>query len=394
MSTLRETGPGLAEAGLVAPVAQSHAANLAVLPDGDLGCVWFGGTQEGVHDIRIWFARLAQDGTTWSDPVALTDDPERSEQNPLLFHAPDDSLWLFWTAQHAGRQDTAEVRVRRSTDSGRSWDEPRVLLPADEVGGVFIRQPVQVTAEGTWLLPSFSCRAPATGTWSGGEDTSAVYASTDGGTSWSRHDIPGSRGAVHMNVLPAEDGYLALYRSRFADAIHASTSPDGVRWTKPVPTALPNNNSSVQATRLRDGRLALVYNASSAADASHRRAGLYDEVDEHGALGGRERPAVAVDRDTSGQAEDRQAFWGAPRAPIALATSADDGRSWQRHPDLAQGEGTCLTNNSRDGLNRELSYPSIVQDARGRVHVAYTRHRSSIRHVRIEPDWPGWQETR
>lgn len=194
-----------------------------------------------------------------------------------------------------------------------------------------------------------------------------------------------------MNVLPAAEGYVALYRSRFADNIKHSASADGLHWSAPVPTALPNNNSSVQATRLADGRLALVYNASSAADASHRRAGLYDEVDDHGALGGTERAPVAVGETA---ADDRQAFWGAPRTPIALATSADDGRTWQRHPDLAQGEGNALTNNSRDGLNTELSYPSITQDAQGYVHVAYTHHRSSIRHTRIAPDWPGWQETR
>ena len=174
--------------------AQSHAANLAVLPGGDLGCAWFGGTQEGVHDIRIWFSRLTPDGDTWSDPVPLTDDPERSEQNPVLFTAPDGELWLFWTAQHAGRQDTAEVRARRSADGGRTWGEPRVLLPASATGGVFVRQPPQVTASGTWLLPAFSCNVPATGTWSGGDDTSAVFASEDSGATWTRYDVPGSRG--------------------------------------------------------------------------------------------------------------------------------------------------------------------------------------------------------
>ncbi|MFD3484687.1 exo-alpha-sialidase [Streptomyces sp. NPDC058665] len=386
---LRGTGPGRAEATLTAPVPQSHAANLAVLPGGDLGCVWFGGTQEGVHDIRIWFSRLAPDGDEWSEPVALTGDPDRSDQNPLLFTDPGGTLWLLWTAQHAGRQNTAEVRARRSTDGGHTWDEPRVLLPADRTRGVFIRQPIQVTDSGTWLLPAFHCVTPATGEWSGGDDTSAVYASDDSGATWTRHDVPGSRGSVHMNVLPRSEGYVAFYRSRFADVIRSSTSPDGLTWTEPEPTALPNNNSSIQATRLGDGRLALVYNASSAAHATHRRAGLYDEVDEHGALGGQDRPALAH----TGRADSTEAFWGAPRAPLALATSADDGLTWRRHTDLAQGEGTCLSNNSRDGLNKELSYPSIVADARGAVHVAFTHHRSSISYVRLDADWPGWRET-
>ena len=50
---------------------------------------------------------------------------------------------------------------------------------------------------------------------------------------------------------------------------------------------------------------------------------------------------------------------------------------------LEDGDGYCLSNNSRDGVNRELSYPSVCQDATGTVHVAYTYHRRAIRHVRI-----------
>src|SRR6185503_1206113 len=42
--------PGRRQALLPAPQVQNHAANLAVLPDGSLGCVWFAGTQEGVPD--------------------------------------------------------------------------------------------------------------------------------------------------------------------------------------------------------------------------------------------------------------------------------------------------------------------------------------------------------
>jgi predicted neuraminidase len=54
---------------------------------------------------------------------------------------------------------------------------------------------------------------------------------------------------------------------------------------------------------------------------------------------------------------------------------------------LSQGDGYCLTNNSRDGLNRELFYPSIHQDHDGTLHVAYTHFRKAIRYMRISPDW-------
>jgi len=104
----------LFEAFLPAPAVQNHA----VLPDGDLGCVWFGGTQKGVPDISIWFTRLSPGAAAWSAPVRLSADDTRSEQNPVLAIAPDGDLWLFYTAQRAGHQDTAEVRLRVSGDSG------------------------------------------------------------------------------------------------------------------------------------------------------------------------------------------------------------------------------------------------------------------------------------
>lgn len=83
---------------------QNHAANLLPLDDGSLMCVWFGGSREGKADISIWGSRLAPGSDRWSEAVKLCDDPDRSEQNPVLFQAPDNVLWLLWTAQFAGNQ--------------------------------------------------------------------------------------------------------------------------------------------------------------------------------------------------------------------------------------------------------------------------------------------------
>ena len=40
------------EAFLPSPCVQNHAANLMPLANGDLACVWFGGTQEGILDVQ------------------------------------------------------------------------------------------------------------------------------------------------------------------------------------------------------------------------------------------------------------------------------------------------------------------------------------------------------
>ena len=134
---------------------QNHAANLHQLADGAIGCVWFGGTQEGIADISIWFSRLAPGASAWSPPRKLSDDATRSEQNPILFTAPDGKLWLIWTAQISGRQDTAFVRCRVSEDNGQNWGEIGTLIDAP---GTFVRQPMIVREDGAWMLPIFLCR--------------------------------------------------------------------------------------------------------------------------------------------------------------------------------------------------------------------------------------------
>ncbi len=46
-----------------------------------------------------------------------------------------------------------------------------------------------------------------------------------------------------------------------------------------------------------------------------------------------------------------------------------------------------MTNNSKDGLNREFSYPSITQTPDGDLQIAFTYWRRAIKHVRVSPDW-------
>jgi predicted neuraminidase len=382
---VRRRPDGLAEAFLPTRTVQSHAANLAVLPGGDLGCVWFGGTQEGVADISVWFSRLPFGELRWTGPVRLSGDATRSEQNPVLFPAPTGDLWLLHTAQHAGDQDTAVVRARVSADGGETWGPSRDLL-AIAGGGVFVRQPPLVLPSGRWLLPTFTCVRVPGRRWSGDRDTSSVWYSDDSGATWREAAVPGSTGCVHMNVLNRPGGGLVAYfRSRWADHVYRSTSADGVTWEPPRPTVLPNNNSSIQAVAF-GGLTAMVLNESSRLDAVARRASLYDEIDDDGIVAGAAPRTVPLDADAeAADGHERTAFWGAPRAPLSLAVSADDGETWPLRWELADGDGYALSNNSRDGLNRELSYPTIVVVA-GDLHVAYTHHRRAIRYLHITAD--------
>jgi len=366
--------PARQECFIPTPCVQNHAGFIAALPGGDLGCVWFGGTQEGIPDISVHFSRLTHGATRWSPAVKLSDDPTRSEQNPLLFTAPDGALWLLWTAQVGGNQDTALVRRRISHDGGHSWGPIETLFEEMPGYGTFIRSRIVVNRRGDWLLPIWRCTKPPQGAWTGNLDTSAVLISADAGKTWRESPVPDSTGCVHMSIVPGQgDTLLAFYRSRWADNVYRSVSTDGGRiWSAPQPTELPNNNSSVMALTLASGAIALVFNESSAGDATGRRTSLYDDI-------GSAEPVVA--------SSQREAFWGAPRAPLTIAVSDDGGITWPHRRNLETGDGYCMTNNSKDRLNREFSYPSLCQTADGHIHIAYTYWRQAIKYVRLDEAW-------
>ena len=198
---------GRSDALLPAPQVQNHAANLAVLPDNSLGCVWFAGTQEGVPDISVWFSALTPGSDQWSTPVQLSDDPSRSEQNPILHVVDDRCVWLLWTSQHAGNQDTARVLRRISADGGRTWGPTHTLIPETDAGGVFVRQPITVLPSGRLLLPVFHCVRVPGRKWVGDRDYSGVLISDDGET-WREVLVPDSIGCVHMNIGRLSNGIV------------------------------------------------------------------------------------------------------------------------------------------------------------------------------------------
>jgi predicted neuraminidase len=365
-----------AEAFLPSPVVQNHASFLQWLPGGTLACAWFAGTLEGKPDICIRVATLAPGAEAWSQSSQASDDPARSEQNPVLFPDPEGgAVWLFHTAQPSGgRQEECEVILRplEITPSGwRSGPGRSIGLPL----GSFVRARVVVRDDGAWLLPLFLCKGLPGARWTGSHDTAAVAVSTDRGATWSLVNVPGSTGCVHMTIVPlGGDHMAAFFRRRQADFVYRTESSNGGRsWSVPEPTDVPNNNSSVAAIRLMDGRVALLCNPVSAAQFSERRASLYDELGEND------------DRaDPTGGVE---AIWGVPRAPLSLCLSEDGGRTFPLRRVVEHGPGTCLSNDPVDGRNKELSYPAMVQGPDGYLHLAYTFHRRAIKYVRLAPDW-------
>ena len=354
---------GRSETFLPSRSPSTHASFLLTLRNGDLAAVWFGGTQEGKPDVSIYFSLLEKSSTQWSAELKLSDDPTRSEQNPVLFETPNGELWVLYTAQNFGDQDTSIVRRRISRDGGRTWTPIELFI--DEPG-TFIRNPIIVADNGDWLLPFWRCRPVPGEKWSGASDVSAVKISSDQGLTWLDVDVPDSLGAVHMNIVKVPGKLIALYRSRRADFVLVSQSVDhGRTWTAPRPTTIPNNTSAIQARRFRDGRIVLICNPTNAQQAAE--AGRNDL-----------REKLATPPATP--------IWGTPRAPVSLLVSRDDGATFPMRFDIETGPGFCHADlpTKPQPINSELSYPSVEELPDGRVAASFTYHRKAIKFVELD----------
>lgn len=376
---VKAAGPGRHEAMLASPMIQNHASFLHLADDGALICAWFGGTLEGKSDISVFASVLADGSDQWGEPQRLSFDPKHSEQNPVLFAAPGGKLILFHTSQPSGNQDECRIRMaeisrdasdptKLTADEGKYLDLPR---------GCFVRAPLVVREDGAWLLPIFRCIQRPGQKWNGSHDRAAVGISQDQGKTWVLEDLDQSTGCVHMGPVSLGGNKLvAVFRRRQADFVYRTESADGGRtWSVPQATDVPNNNSSVAATTLKDGRIAMICNPVNAEMSSDRRASLYDELGEDD-----DRPDANPDGGCV-------PIWGVPRAPVAVCISDDGAKSFSQRIVIEDGPGTCLSNNSIDGHNKEMSYPWLLEGTDGSLHIAYTYYRRAIKYVRLAPGW-------
>ena len=95
---------------LIEPMGlQNHAPQLCWIRDDLLALVWMAGDQEGTSGMSVFMSLLSADEGHWGKPQRVSQDPSRSEQNPLLFlsggclhliHSaqkvrdPEDSSWM------------------------------------------------------------------------------------------------------------------------------------------------------------------------------------------------------------------------------------------------------------------------------------------------------------
>ncbi len=352
----------LQEFNIPTPCVSNHASNLLELGNGDLLCTWFGGSMEGTPDVSVYLSRYDRNRAVWLAAQKVSDDPTRSEQNPALFHHPSGDIWLLYTGQVKTDQGTSIVRVQRSADDGQTWSAPEILFAK---AGTFIRHAPVLSSSGQLILPVWQSNIRN----AFGDDLSLVHVSGDGGRTWEVNPVPDSLGCVHMDIL--ENCSVAFFRRRKADFVYRSVSSDGgVTWSAPEPTSLPNNNSSIQARELADGRIALIYNDISST-------GQENECSV---------PPWIKDREaflSECEFTKNRAIWGVPRNPLVISTSADLGLTWTRELEVEADPDLRGRNDKHGSFIGDYSYPSIIQTQDGNIQISYSFLRDYIKHLTI-----------
>ncbi|KAG8740290.1 hypothetical protein FRC11_000306, partial [Ceratobasidium sp. 423] len=318
---------------------ECHASTLVVVRDYVLAA-WFGGEKEGRPDVKIWLSKRSQTGQ-WAQPRAVAAEEGVTHWNPVLFtpnpiETPDRVVLFYKTGTPIPRWKTWMIE---STDGGETWSPRRELVDGDESGGRGpVKNPIIVLANGDWASgASVEVTLPdGKGVWDSFCDISP--AGPEQGTLWIRsplipldHAKFKGEGIIQPSLwestIKTENGTTTslhmLTRSSNGWVCRSDSLDNGRTWSPAYSTVLPNNNSGLCVTKMRDGRLVCVHNP----------------------IGG---------------------SWGA-RTPLVASISADNGVTWERWavledqppPEGFTGVSALETGIVSDGRS-EFSYPTVI----------------------------------
>lgn len=326
------TEPAFFHADLL-PVAgaSAHAATLAQLADGRLAAAWFAGSREGAADVAVWFATL--DAKGWSEPRAIATREStagatwayvRKLGNPVL-HREGGNLHLWYVSAAVGGWAGSSINHAVSTDDGATWGPARQLVTSPFFNiSTLVRTPPLPLADGGLGLPVYHEFIAKHGEW--------LRLGPDGRI-LGKERLSQPRSTIQPAVA-ALDAQRAVAFLRDAGPgpgrVRVATSADGGRtWPAGEALALPNPNSSVALLRLASGRLLLAGNPESGREA------------------------------------------------LLLWLSADEGQTWRQ---------VRVAESAPDG-GAEFSYPALLLDREGRIHLAYTWRRQGIKHAVFSEAW-------
>jgi predicted neuraminidase/peroxiredoxin len=303
-------------------VAVHHCSTLAEAPNGDLLCLWYAGSYESADDQALYLSRLPKGERQWTKPERVLYNPEQPPGNAVIFRAPNNTVGIVWGRMEQSRPmrrgtgwSKCRPMFRTSHDDGYTWSEDV------EIPGMFGTTPRNVPL----MLKEGRLALPISGETEEGRGSFLLFLGGDGKT-WTPSGF--MNGGSQPTVIQRDNGeLLSLMRSH--PRITMAVSGDaGKTWSNGTATELKNPGSGIAMTKLKSGRVVLVFNDTDQSD----------------------------------------------RYPLSIIQSTDDGKTWTEQRTLEADWG-------------EFSYPCIIQADDGMIHISYTYRRYTMKHVAFDEGW-------
>ena len=298
-----------------------HSSTVVVLPDGNAFVTWFEGTHEGHDDVAIKFA-ICEDGAF--GPSASIKVKEVAHWNPVAAYY-NGRINLFFQVGSSPRTWTTWLVTGNYVDSTLIiWDSPR------EVGWGPVKNKPVMLSNGNMIAglsyESYEAWLPVFVVYT--QENKFVSQHIICNSERPRRTINGV-GMIQPTIWESDSnpGHVHAIMRTNVGVLYRTVSTDyGITWETPWAMDLPSNNSGIDLVKRLDGTLVMVWNPIYSPNISGKRRGV-----------------------------------------LSLIMSDNNGLTWTepRNPDLEVGRG-------------EYSYPAIIEDDLGRLHITYTLHRKNI----------------
>lgn len=324
------------------PTPSAHAATVVeVLPAEAapnqpvrLLTAWFGGSREGAADVSLYQSAWVAGQSAWAPAQEMLSRPRAERQlgrnirklgNPLLVAEPG-RLQLFFVSVSYGGWAGSSINRSLSVDGGARWSSAQRIVTSPFFNlSTLVRNPGVWYADGSLGLPVYHEFISKHGEWLRLDAQGRVLEK-------SRMAMP--RPTLQPAVVPLS-GTHAVAALRDAgpgpNQIQWSETRDaGQSWVQQSAREIPNPNSAAAMIGLRDGSLLMACNPIPG-----------------------------------------------NRNQLSLLRSTNQGETWSLVRVIEESP------NDRD----EFSYPSLLQDRAGTIHLLYTWKRQGIRHARFSQAW-------
>jgi len=234
-----------------------HCSTITQAANGDLLCLWYGGSYESADDQTLFLARRLAGERTWQPPQALIRGPDPLPGNGVIFVDGHERVWIVWCRMESDRPlgrgqgwDNCRLMARTSSDHGLSWSEDSEFLDANL--RAVPRNPPVPLASGDLVLPLEAIADGVAG--------SIFLIGADGGRQWRQGGF--TPGGSQPAVIQRSDNSLFALMRQAPRLTQIESLDGGEHWSEAVASALRNPDSGITMTQLANGHAVVVFNDS------------------------------------------------------------------------------------------------------------------------------------